>query len=131
GHVDGIGRAVDLGQDVAHAGRFEDGPDGAARDHAGALGGRLEQHAAGPIDDLDLVRDGRPDHGDLDEVLLCVLDALADRLRDLARLADPDPDVARAVTGADGRAGAQPPAALADLGDSIDLADPLLGREPG
>jgi hypothetical protein len=120
---------VDLGQDVADAGRLEDGADRATGDDAGALAGGLEQDAAGAVDDLDLVGDRRPDHRDLDQVLLRVLDALADRLRDLAGLAEPDPDVARAVTDDDDRAEAEPPAALDDLGDSVDLDDALLERE--
>ena len=40
GHVDRVGRAVDLGQDVADAGRLEDGADRAAGDDAGALARR-------------------------------------------------------------------------------------------
>ena len=47
----------------------------------------------------------------------------------LAGLAEPDADVARAVTDDDDRAEAEPPAALDDLGDSIDLDDALLERE--
>src|SRR6185503_6575830 len=122
-------RAVDLRQDVAHAGRLEDCPDRAAGDDAGALRGRLEQDAARAVDDLDLVGDRRADHRDLDEVLLRVLDALADRLRHFAGLADADADVAGAVTDDDHRAEAEPPAALDDLGDTVDLDDALFERE--
>src|SRR3954465_9737349 len=129
GHVDRVRGAVDLGQDVADAGRLEDRADRAAGDDGGALRRRLQKHAAGAVDDLDLVRDGRPDHRDLDQVLLGVLDALADRLRDLTGLADADPDVTGAVTDDDDRAEAEPPAALDDLGDSVDLDDALLERE--
>ena len=82
-----------------------------------------------PKTTCDLVRDRRPDHRDLDEVLLGVLDALADRLGDLAGLAEPDADVARAVADDDDRAEAEPPAALDDLGDAVDLDDALLERE--
>jgi hypothetical protein len=39
------------------------------------------------------VGDRRAHHRDLDQVLLRVLDALPDRLRDLAGLAQPDTDV--------------------------------------
>src|SRR6185312_4068743 len=41
-HVDRVGGPVDLREDVADARRLEDGADGAARDDAGALRGRLE-----------------------------------------------------------------------------------------
>src|SRR5262245_37578120 len=42
--VDGIGGALDLGQDVADPGRLDDGPDRATGDDAGALRGRLQHH---------------------------------------------------------------------------------------
>ena len=80
---------------------------------------------------VHLVGDRRADHRDPDQVLLRVLDALADGLRHLAGLAEPGTDVARAVTDDDDRAEAEPPAALDDLGDSIDLDDALLERELG
>ena len=78
---------------------------------------------------FDLVGDRRADHRDLDQVLLGVLDALADRLGDLAGLAEPDSDVPGAVTDDDDRAEAEAPAALDDLGDAVDLDDALLERE--
>src|SRR6476659_741987 len=89
GHVHRVGRAVDLGQSVANARRLEHRADRAAGDDAGTLAGGLEQHAAGAVDDLHLVGDRRPDHRDLDDVLLRVLDALADGLRHFAGLAQP------------------------------------------
>src|SRR5687768_10509745 len=107
GHVHRIGRAVDLREDVADAGRLEHGAHRAAGDHAGALRCRLEHHLAGGELDVDLVGDRRPDHRDLDDVLLRVLDALADRLGDLAGLAQASPDVTGAVTDDDDRAEAE------------------------
>src|SRR4029450_5914030 len=129
GHVDRVGRAVGLGEDVADARGLDDRAHGAAGDDAGALRRGLEHHARGRVDLADLVGDRRPDHRDLDEVLLRVLDALANRLRDLAGLAEPGPDVTRAVAYHDDRAEAEPPAALDDLGDAVDLDDALLERE--
>ena len=46
-HVVRVVRAEALGQDVLDAGRLDDGADRAAGDDAGAVRGRLEQHAAG------------------------------------------------------------------------------------
>ena len=82
-----------------------------------------------PILDVDLVGDRRAHHRHLDEVLLGVLDALADRFRNLAGLAQPDADVAGAVADDDDRAEAEAPAALDDLGDAVDLDDALFERE--
>src|SRR4051794_4426655 len=129
GHVDRVGRAVDLRQDVADPRRLDDGTHGAAGDDAGSLGGRLEQHARGGVLLADLVRDRRADHRDLDDVLLRVLDALADGLRDVAGLAVAHADVAVAVAHDDDRREREPAATLVDLGDAVDLDDALLERE--
>src|SRR5439155_12706470 len=121
--------AVDLRQDVADPCRLDDGSDRATGDDAGALARGLEEDVRGRVDDPDLVRDRRPDHRDPDEVLLRVLDALADRFGYLTGLAATDADVAAAVTDDDDRAEAEPPAALDDLGDPVDLDDALFERE--
>src|SRR4029079_11343720 len=115
GHVDRVGRAVGLGEDVADPGRLDDGADGAAGDDAGALRGRLEHHPRGGEHGPDLVRDRRADHRYPDQVLLRVLDALAHRLGHLAGLAETGADVARAVTDDDDRGEAEAAAALDDL----------------
>ena len=65
-----------------------------------------------------------------------VLDALADGLGNLAGLAQPAADVARAVADDDDRAEAEAAAALDDLGDAVDLDDALfegqlVGIDPG
>src|SRR6476620_4685772 len=129
GHVDRVGRAVGLGEDVADPGRLDDGADRATGDDAGALRRRLEHHPRGREHDPDLVGDRRADHRDPDQVLLRVLDALADRLGHLAGLAEPGADVARAVTDDDDRGEAEAAAALDDLRDAVDLDDALLERE--
>ncbi len=120
---------MDLGQDVADARCLDDGADGATGDDAGALGGRLEQHACGGVLLADLVRDRGPDHRDLDDVLLRVLDTLADGLGHVAGLADADADVAVAVAHDDDRREREAPAALVHLGDAVDLDDALLERK--
>jgi hypothetical protein len=84
---------------------------------------------AGGVLDPHFVGDRGPDHRDPDQVLLGVLDALADRLGDLAGLAQADPDVAGAVADDDDRAEAEAPAALDHLRDAVDLDDTLLERE--
>src|SRR4051794_1563969 len=129
GHVDRVGRAVDLGQDVADAGCLDDGADGTAGDDARSLGGRLEQHPRGGVLLADLVGDRGADHRDLDDVLLRVLDALPDGLRDVTGLAEAHPDVAVAVAHDDDRREREPAATLVDLGDAVDLDDALLERE--
>src|SRR5436309_156423 len=41
-----VGRPERLREDVGDAGRLDHGPDGAARNDAGSVGGRLQQHAS-------------------------------------------------------------------------------------
>src|ERR1035437_2982973 len=129
GDVDRVGRAVDLGQDVTDPGRLHDGPDSAPGDDPGALGSRLEHLPRGGILDPYFVGDRGSDHRDPDLVLLGILDALADRLGDLAGLAQADPDVAGAITDDDDRAEAEATAALDHLRNAVDLDDTLLERE--
>src|SRR5207237_9120880 len=74
----------------------------------------------------DLVRDRRPMLGDGEEVLLRVLDGLGDREWHLARLPVADADAVDLVTDHDQCREREPPAALDDLGDSVDLDDALL-----
>src|SRR4029079_3063220 len=54
GHVDRVRRAVRLGQDVADAGRLDDGADGTPGDDARALRGWLQHDARGGEDLADL-----------------------------------------------------------------------------
>src|SRR5687768_463520 len=64
-------------------------------------------------------------------MLLRVLDALADGLGHFACLAQPDANMALAVTDNDDRAEREAPAALDHLGNAVDLDDTLLERETG
>src|SRR5205814_9879234 len=91
------GRPRRLGQDVVDAGRFQDGPAGAAGDDPGPGGGGLEEDPAGAVLPDDLVGDGRAGQRHRDEVLLGLLDALLDGRRHLLGLAEPEPDLAGAV----------------------------------
>src|SRR5690242_6956886 len=59
GHVDRVGRPVDLRKDVPDPGGLEHGADGAAGDDTGALRRRLEHHLAGRGLDVHLVGDRR------------------------------------------------------------------------
>src|SRR5262249_25904033 len=68
-----------LGEDVLHASRLEHRPHGAAGDDAGAGDGGLEEHAPGAEVARDLAWDRRFAQRNEDQVLLGVLDRLADR----------------------------------------------------
>src|SRR5688500_17138036 len=130
-HVDGIGRILHLAEQVADAGRLDDRAHRAARDHAGAGAGRLEHDLRGAEVTMHLVRDGRPDERHLDEVLLGVLDALANRLGHFAGLADPGTDRAVAVADDHHRAEAEAAASLDHLAHAVDLDDLLFQVELG
>ena len=124
--VDRVGGAQRLREDVADAGQLEHGADAAGGDDAGTGRGRLEQHAGGAVAADHLMRGGRAvvaRHGE--QVLLRVLDRLLDRQRHLARLAVAGAHMPVLVTDDDqGREG-EPPAALDDLGDAVDIDDAL------
>src|SRR3954465_15272100 len=125
-HVDRIRRSEALGEDVADPCELEDGADAAAGDDAGSLACRPQQDPRGVGTAEDLVRDRRPVLGDGEEVLLRVLDGLGDRERDLARLAVADAHAVNLVADHDERREREPPAALDDLGDAVDLDHALL-----
>src|SRR6266508_911452 len=78
-------RAERLGEDVLHAGRFQHGPDGAAGDDPGARYRRLEEYTTRAEVAGDLDRNRGVPQRDEDEVLLRVLDGLADGFRHLVR----------------------------------------------
>ena len=109
-------------------GQLEDGADAAAGDDAGPLGGGLEQHLARAEAAQDRVRDRRAVLGHAEEVLLRGLDALLDGDGDLVGLAVADADHAVLVADDDERGEGEPAAALDDLGDAVDLDDPLTSR---
>ena len=85
-----------------------------------------EQHARRAELADDLVRDRRPVLRHREQVLLRVVDGLRDRERHLARLAVADADAVDLVADHDERREREPPAALDDLGDAVDLDHALL-----
>ena len=93
--------------------------------------GRPEEDARRAEVALDGVRDGAADERNPDEVLLRVLDPLADGLGHLARLAQPGAHHAAAVADDDQGAEAEAAAALDDLRDAVDLDDLLLEGQLG
>src|SRR3954463_3378766 len=76
--VDRIRVPQALGENVTDPGELEDGADSAARDDAGSLARRAEQHACRVRATEDLVRDRRAALRHLEEVLLGVVDGLGD-----------------------------------------------------
>ena len=126
-HVDRVRRAERLREHVADAAELEHGAHAAAGDDAGTGRGRAAA-ARGPR------RTGRAiscvivcpvlRHGE--QVLLRVVDGLRDRERHLARLAVADADAVDLVADHDERREREPPAALDDLGDAVDLDHALL-----
>src|SRR5919198_2773650 len=91
-HVVRVVRAQGLGEDVLHAGRLEHRPHGAAGDDARARHRRLQEYPARAEVTRDLAGNGRLPQRHEDQILLRVLDRLADRLRHLVGLAEPDAD---------------------------------------
>src|SRR5262249_18356741 len=120
-HVVRVPRALRLGEDVADAHRLEHRAHAAARDAAGSFAGRLEQPLARAEVTHRLVRNGGARERDLEQVLLRLLAAFADRFRHFVRLAQPGADVALAVADDDERGEREAPAALHDLGDAVDV----------
>ena len=85
-----------------------------------------QEHPGGAEAAEHLVRDRLAVLGHREEVLLRVVDGLRDRERHLARLAVADADAVDLVADHDERGEREPPAALDDLGDAVDLDHALL-----
>src|SRR5689334_8791486 len=125
-HVDRIRRAEALGEDVADAAELEHRADATTRDHARSLACGTQQHSRRAELAEDLVRDRRALLRHREQVLLRVVHRLRDRQRHLARLAVADADAVDLVADYDERREREPPAALDDLGDTVDLDHALL-----
>ncbi|ALM41031.1 putative 30S ribosomal protein S5 [Streptomyces sp. FR-008] len=108
-----------------NTGALEDGAHGATGDHTGTGGSRLEQDDARGLLAGDGVRDGALDTGDLEEVLLGLLNTLGDGGRHLLGLAVTDTHGAVRVAHHDQRGEAEATTTLHDLGDSVDRDDTL------
>src|SRR5215470_2349144 len=125
-HVVRVVGAERLGQDVLDARRLEDGPHGAARDDARARHRGLQEYPAGAEMPGDLAGDRRLLQRHEDQILLGVLDRLADRLRHLVGLAEADTDVTPTVADHHQRREREPAAALDDLGHPVDGDDAIV-----
>src|SRR5919201_265280 len=125
-HVDRVRRAEALREDVADAGELEHRAHAAARDDARSLARRTQQDPRGIGLAENLVRDRRPVLGNGEEILLRVLDRLRDRERNLTRLPVADPDTIDLVADDDEGSKREPPSALDNFGDAVDLDDALL-----
>src|SRR3954452_12018424 len=127
-HIVRVRRADRFRNDVLHAERLEDRAHRAAGDDAGAGFGRPNDYLAGSIAVGDVVVQGAPlAQRHSDHAAPCLLGRLADRLRHLARLAGAVADPAFLVADDDERGEAEPPTALHDLGDTVDV-DQLFGE---
>ena len=87
---------------------------------AGTGGCGLQEHAACAEFADDFMRDRGAAQRNLHQVLLCVLDALADRVRNFAGLADAEADNAVAVADDDERCELKDTAAFNGLGNAVD-----------
>src|SRR5262249_53569741 len=119
-------RADALGEHVGDPGQLDHRPHAAAGDDTGAVRGGLEQHRTRAEVAGDLVRDRAVDDRDLDQRLARLVDALADRLRDLPGLAEPEAHPSLVVPHYHQRTEAEAPAALHDLRHPVDVDDLLL-----
>ena len=77
-HRVGVGGAFRLGHHVLHANAFEDGTHGTASDNAGTRSSGLDVNVSTAILTILFVRQRAVQNGNLDEVLLGVIDALLD-----------------------------------------------------
>src|SRR5260370_11555443 len=82
-----ISRALALGEDVSDSRGLQYRPNRPSGDHAGAFHRGLEQYPPGTEVPQHVVRDGVAEQRGLEQILLRVLPALANRLGDLVRLA--------------------------------------------
>src|ERR1700733_1558570 len=91
-HVDGIARAVALGEHVSHACALEHRAHSAAGDHARAVGGRLHVYAGGSMAAFDRIEQGVVLQRDRDQALARLHHRLGNRDRHFARLAVTEAD---------------------------------------
>src|SRR5439155_424315 len=124
-NVDRIRAAERLRQDVADAGRLDDGTDRASGDDTRPLGCGTQDHLRRPEIGLHPVRDRAVDQGHEHHVFLGVLAALGDGTRDLVGLAEPGTDVTAPVADDDDRRERETPSAFHDLGHPVDLHHPF------
>src|SRR5262249_14969521 len=114
-------RAGAVGGGAAAAAEPGHGADAAAGNDPGSLARRPEHDARRTEPADDLVRDCRPVLRDREQVLLRVVHGLRDRERHLTCLAVAEADAVDLVADHDEGSEREPPAALDDLGDAVDL----------
>ncbi len=120
--VDRIVVAKRLGQHILDPGGFENGPHPTTGDHTGTGRSRPQQYHAGTVLDRNFVRDRAAfDQRNLDEVLLGIIAAFADRVRHFFGLANTGPNVTGAISNYYHRAKAGSTATFYGLGDPVDL----------
>src|SRR5699024_5238414 len=93
---------------------------GAARDYAGTLFSREHAHMALAEFAFNCMRDRRANDRHLNEMALCIFDALAHSLRDFSSLAQPYADMAVFIAHNHERGEAEILAALGDLRNAVD-----------
>src|SRR6056297_83172 len=118
-HVDGVARAVALGQHVTHAGAFEYGAHRTAGDDARTFRGRRHQHLRGAVTSLDLVLQRLVLQVQRLQVLPRGLHRLLDRDGHFTGLAVTEADLAGAIADHGQRGEAELATTLHDLGDAI------------
>ncbi len=96
-HVAGVVGTQGLGSDVLDTSSLNDCTDSAAGDNAGTFGGGFEENAACAELTNDVMGNGSTLQCDAEHILLCVLEAFADCIRNLSRLAHAEADLAIAV----------------------------------
>src|SRR5579875_2141217 len=119
-HVVGVRGAERLRHDVVDPGHLRHGAHRTARDDAGPGRRGLHEDASGAEPSHHGVGDGRFAHGHGDEVLLRVLDTLANRLRDFRRLAETGADTSGSVTDDNNDAETEAASAHDHLGHAVD-----------
>src|SRR5262245_23234311 len=124
-HVVRIVRSDALGEHVGEARQLDDRAHAASGDDARAVGRGLQQDLARTEPAGDLEGNRALDEGHVEHALLGLLDALADRLWHLLRLAEPESHPPGAVADDYEGAEAEAPAALHDLRHAVDVHDLL------
>src|SRR6266851_5295748 len=96
-HVDRVGAAERLGENVLDPGRFDDRAHGTPSDHSGAWRGWFEQDLRGAELLDNLVRDGRAGHRHADQIFARAFSALTYGVWDFVGFPEADANVTRAV----------------------------------
>src|SRR3954469_15917665 len=119
-HVRRVFGTERFGQNVFYADRFNDVPNGFARDDARSRRGRTQQYARAAEFGKNFVRDRGVHERNRDHALLGIFAALPDRVSDFAGFAEADADFALFVADDNKRAEAETTTALDDFGGAID-----------